>query len=292
MRLWEKPSMNISKLLNLPQMQTFKERSLERTLKKSLNIMEPNAVESLKRYIKSSQSPSGGFIDKAGKADIYYTLFGYFLAEALGLEEILSSVAGFIEVEIEQSIPSGVNLYCEAILAAKSGKKKLLSKSLRKEIKSAQEIKLSKLPVYEMFMNLLTCYYLNDYKGLYRFKKQLPELDEDVSLTCPVISAMLVIRQCFNLPVDRLQKNVMSYYNNHGGFFAGHGTALPDLLSTAVALYALRFSGADISMIKPDCLSFIDSMYCKGGFYGNKLDMEPDIEYTFYGLLALGALAE
>jgi len=284
--------MNISKLLNLPQMQTFKERSLERTLKKSLNIMEPYAVESLKRYIRSSQAPSGGFIDKAGKADIYYTLFGYFLAEALGLEEILSSVAGFIEVEIRQSIPSGVNLYCEAILAAKSGRKKLLSKSLKKEIKSAKDIKLSKQPVYEIFIRLLTCYYLNDCRGFYRLRKQLPELDKDVSLTCPVISAMLVIRQCFNLPIDRLQKNVMLYYNNHGGFFAGRGTTLPDLLSTAVALYALQFSGADLSIIKSDCMGFVGSLYRNGGFYGNELDMEPDIEYTFYGLLALGALAE
>ncbi|MBP8960090.1 MAG: hypothetical protein KBG40_06650 [Bacteroidales bacterium] len=273
-------------------MQTFRERSLERTLKNSLNVMEPYGVENLKGYVRSNQAQSGGFINKAGVADIYYTLFGYFLAEALELKEILSSVAGFVETEIEQSIPSGVNLYCEAILAAKSGKKKLLNKSLRKEIKSAQNIKMSKLPVYEMFMRLLTYYYLNDYKGFYRLKKQLPELDKDVSLPCPVISAMLVIRQCFNLPVDGLQNNVMLYYNNHGGFFAGHGSTVPDLLSTSVALYALRFSDADLSMIKPDCLSFIDSMYCKGGFYGNELDTEPDIEYTFYGLLALGALAE
>jgi hypothetical protein len=45
-------------------------------------------------------------------------------------------------------------------------------------------------------------------------------------------------------------------------------------------------------MIKPDCLDFIDSMFKNGGFGGNVLDQDPDIEYTFYGLIALGSLAD
>ncbi|NSW95909.1 MAG: hypothetical protein HPY62_14460, partial [Bacteroidales bacterium] len=67
---------------------------------------------------------------------------------------------------------------------------------------------------------------------------------------------------------------------------------VPDLLSTAVSLYALNYADSDLTEIRPDCLTFIDNLFMGGGFAGTVFDTEPDIEYTFYGLLALGALAE
>ena len=64
-----------------------------------------------------------------------------------------------------------------------------------------------------------------------------------------------------------------------------------DLLSTAVALYALHFLDADIRIMKPDCLIFIDDLYDNGGFRATKYDSVTDVEYTFYGLLALGSMS-
>lgn len=68
-------------------------------------------------------------------------------------------------------------------------------------------------------------------------------------------------------------------------------TKAADLLSTAVALYSLYFAGADLRKIRPACLDYIDSLFHNGGFSANSIDPDTDIEYTFYGLLALGALA-
>ncbi len=84
----------------------------------------------------------------------------------------------------------------------------------------------------------------------------------------------------------------MSYYSYTGGFKATEAVPVPDLLSTAVALYALDFVGYDLRRIKPECLTFTDSLFTEGGFGSNYLDPEPDIEYTFYGMLALGSLAD
>ena len=83
---------------------------------------------------------------------------------------------------------------------------------------------------------------------------------------------------------------VMSFYRANGGFTALTNAPSTDLLSTAVALFALHFTGCDLRLIRPDCFIFIDGLYRNGGFRANTLDNEIDVEYTFYGLLALGAL--
>ncbi|MCX6853797.1 MAG: hypothetical protein NTV80_02710 [Verrucomicrobia bacterium] len=77
-----------------------------------------------------------------------------------------------------------------------------------------------------------------------------------------------------------------------GGFLAVPGAPLPDLLSTAVALHALSNHPEAIARVKEPCLDFIDSLWsAAGGFHGNWADDTLDPEYTYYGLLALGHLA-
>jgi hypothetical protein len=67
---------------------------------------------------------------------------------------------------------------------------------------------------------------------------------------------------------------------------------MPDLLSTAVALHALDGMQVDLTPFKEPCLDFIDSLWSnEGGFHGYWADDVLDIEYTYYGLLALGHLA-
>jgi len=65
---------------------------------------------------------------------------------------------------------------------------------------------------------------------------------------------------------------------------------MSDLLSTAVALYALRLASVELGDLREACLDFVDSLWSPGGFHGCVADRTPDCEYTFYGLLALGSL--
>ncbi len=78
-----------------------------------------------------------------------------------------------------------------------------------------------------------------------------------------------------------------------GGFCAVPGAPLPDLLSTATALHALAALDRRIpSSIHERCLDFLDSLWsADGGFHGHWADDHLDAEYTFYGLLALGHLS-
>jgi len=74
-----------------------------------------------------------------------------------------------------------------------------------------------------------------------------------------------------------------------GGFVAAPDTPLPDLLSTAVALHALDDLEIPWRQWRETTLDFIDSLWtAEGAFHGSWADDQPDAEYTFYGLVALG----
>lgn len=79
--------------------------------------------------------------------------------------------------------------------------------------------------------------------------------------------------------------------DGRGGYRTALATPTPDLLSTAVALYAERVCAAQALPPLGPQAAYIESLWEQGGFRGHAADATPDIEYTFYGLLALGALA-
>ena len=78
-----------------------------------------------------------------------------------------------------------------------------------------------------------------------------------------------------------------------GGFLAVPGAPLPDLLSTATALHALACLERRVpSKIHERSLDFIDTLWsAEGGFHGHWADDFLDPEYTYYGLIALGHLS-
>ena len=71
-----------------------------------------------------------------------------------------------------------------------------------------------------------------------------------------------------------------------GGFRASEVSPVPDLLSTAVALFTLRL----IEIHPQSAQSFIEAHWLDiGSFAPTLLDEYSDVEYLFYGLLALGS---
>ena len=74
-----------------------------------------------------------------------------------------------------------------------------------------------------------------------------------------------------------------------GGFTAAPDAPIPDLLSTAVSLHALDALDVPWREHRESMLDFIDTLWtAEGAFHGSWADDEPDAEYTFYGLVALG----
>lgn len=278
------------RLLAAPYLKKFEGKSPEKVLKFSLNLLDPGFTAGLRDYVRNSQAQSGGFKDRAGNPDLYYTLFGWFVADALGMKQECSLVWPYVSKEISLKEPEGVYLHCAAVLSAVNGQKKSFRKSYGAKLRQSTAMKDQKL--YGSFLSLISFYYLRDFRGLFRIMQSLRSVTGNDTLPCPVTAASLVLSKSFREPVDKLINVLMSYYDGKGGFRATHSTPLADLLSTAVALYALRFAGWDLREIRPDSLDFADSLFRDGGFSGHPLDPDPDIEYTFYGLLALGSLSD
>ena len=90
------------------------------------------------------------------------------------------------------------------------------------------------------------------------------------------------------VPVDAAEW-LLARRHPAGGFTAAPDAPIPDLLSTAVALHALDALDAPWREHRDSMLDFIDTLWtAEGAFHGSWADDEPDAEYTFYGLVALG----
>lgn len=111
--------------------------------------------------------------------------------------------------------------------------------------------------------------------------------------TTPATAAAVSVLRQLGGRVDRTTVDwLLARAAPEGGFFATAATPLPDLLSTATALHALDGVAEVPAALRQSCLTFVESLRTEdGGYLGLALDEEPDAEYTFYALLALGHLA-
>src|SRR3954468_21877354 len=113
-----------------------------------------------------------------------------------------------------------------------------------------------------------------------------------VGSTNSTAAAIIALTQ-LDLPINQIAGEwLLQRVHPEGGFRASPDAPLPDLLSTATALHALSALQAPLDSIKESCLDFIDTLWTnEGSFHGHWGDDHLDVEYTFYGLLALGNLS-
>jgi len=292
MKFWEKFSTNIYKLAARSRLKKVGPKLLEPVLKKSLSMVDNEMVDEIRSFLISQQTPQGGFADRGGKPDLYYTLFGCYLAEALSATEVMPSLGRYVEEVVLTTELSGVYRYCGAILYAKLIGQDENTEKLRRQIVAELAFSTSKQPDYTGFLGILALYYLEDFKNIQRivnqFKRSFPKVGHH---PCPVVAANTILQAMVGKKSEESIGRLQLFHRANGGFAALKGAPTEDLLSTGVALYALHFLEADLRLIKPDCLNFVDELYEDGGFRSTSADSTTDVEYTFYGLLALGSMS-
>jgi prenyltransferase beta subunit len=267
-------------------------------------------------FLRSQMNPDGGFKDRAGNSDLYYTVFGieglFILREALpleGLESHLKSFGDGADLDI-------VHLACLARCWAMLPSHKLepqARESILKRLESHRSVDggYDATPssafgtIYGCFLVLSAYQDLNaeipNARGVaaciesmraedggYSNQRELP-----MGLTPSTAAAVTLLSQ-LGAPVDpTLGKWLLERAHPEGGFFATPAAPIPDLLSTATALHALAAMKIEInSALRDATLDFIDTLWSsRGAFYGNWDDDILDCEYTWYGLLALGHLS-
>lgn len=283
MKFLETFSKNIFRLFAGKSLTRLRENSIEATLARSVIILDDQTNSEIKSYIKGQQTTMGGFADRGGKSNLYYSLFGLYIAEALEIEEIKPALKGYLINAINTNKLSGIDLKCALILYIKLfGSKKIPASLVKNDHIAAQ---------YSDFINLLAYLYSENYFSLFLIKQKLKKIKPNAGMPCSVLAAGLILQYGSKMHSEDPWEWMNSYYRK-GSFSAFSNIAHGDLLSTGVALYALRFADSNLSIIKPDSLTYLDSLYSEGGFCATSFDEVPDVEYTFYGLLGLGSLSD
>lgn len=274
-----------------------------------------DSADLVRDYLRSCLNPDGGFRDRAGQSDLYYTVFGLEGLLALRADIPTDPVIGYLRRHHDGEHLDFIHLGCLArCWAAMPSDQKATApaEAILRRIEAfrstdggyAGEPGQADGTVYGCFIalgayqdldrelpnpdGLLACVdRLKADDGGYANQQDVP-----LGLTPATAAAVTLLRQLHQPVPSHLADWLLARCRPEGGFFATPMAPIPDLLSTATALHALSGLHASIEAIREPCLDFIDSLWTsQGGFHGTWMDDTLDSEYTYYGLLALGHLS-
>jgi len=264
-----------------------------------------NRAESVVKFIMGRVNEDGGFNDRSGRSDLYYTVFGVEALLALGVdiprEKITSYLAQFEHAQSLDFVHLACLVRCWANLScpieADPGAPGHIARRIEKHL-------AGHVTIYECFLAL--CAYQDlgieisskktflDCIGSHRTADggYANEAGIEIGAT-PVTAAAVTTLHNLNEPVpDSAIDWLLSCIGPEGGFCVVPQVATADLLSTATALHGLSVTGRPLVDIRQRCLDFIDGLWDgSGGFCGSSADKTSDCEYTYYALLAMGHLS-
>jgi prenyltransferase beta subunit len=268
----------------------------------------------VRAYVTGELNPDGGFRNRGGDSDLYYTVFGLqtlvALQEAMPTDTVIPFLQRFGCGESLDFVHLGCLARCWAMMPAESRPPDMAG-TLASHLEQYRtpEGGYHASPGAEHGTAYHAFLALSAYQDL-----QIPPPEPDRIAgsvralraadggfanepgreqgSTPATAAAVALIRHLELPAVSGLADWLRARCREGGFFASPSAPMPDLLSTATALHALTSIGASLGDIRESCLDFIDSLWTsRGAFFGTWADEEPDCEYTFYGLLALGHLA-
>ncbi len=260
-------------------------------LKNGFEALDTETRQEITVFIKNNLHYSGAFSDRAGNPDLYYSLFGLWLCRASNQNELLDGLLGYVQEEKKKQLPSPIEELAAHLIEAeleKEKKKKSVFQIVKSVLQKGKSIDLS----YQFFFLALAIDAVGKYKGVFFLLARIwlrfyhPKGD----LPCSLQAALVYARKTVGLKTKKLSELILPYSVESGGFRSFKGIETADMLSTGVALFVLKETDFDLRIIAPANLDFIQQNYDSGAFLSGDGDLTKDMEYTFYGLLALGSL--
>lgn len=275
-------------------------------LENALALLDEQGREEVLQFILSSQNEDGGFRDRGQSSDLYYSLFGLLILRALeknGTEhtvnhlpvvtDSLLKLKLFTQRQSTQKVPGFIERCCLVLLQTELKSKKLIRFSSMVSLgrsfwKERTSINLS----YRSFVLFLTLDAVLPIASIITRPagRMMEQTTVNEHSPCSEVAAKVFLNKMMHKENSSEVALLHSFAAPTGGFKAFNHLQRADMLSTAVALFALRYAEADLRLIKPATLDFIQSNYSAGAFLSGDDDQTEDVEYTFYGLLALGVL--
>ena len=274
-------------------------------------VLGVEASELVAGFLRAHQNPDGGFQDREGRSDLYYTVFGLDGLAALQVPLPLERVAGYLRSFGDGDGLDFVHTCCLARLwawfpeAERPGT--LLGRIEGWRTADGGYHPRKGAPRTSAYGAMLAGAAYLDWKrrpprswklasGLRRLRtsdggwSNEPGMAEGT--TTATAAAVAFFRHARLTPPAELGAWLLAQIHPQGGFKAFPRAPMPDLLSTAVAVHALDGLQVDYSPFKEALLDFVDTLWsADGGFHGHWADDALDVEYTYYGMLALGHLS-
>jgi hypothetical protein len=274
-----------------------------------------DSADTVATFLRGEQNPDGGFRDRAGQSDLYYSVFGLdgliALRSDLPVGAVQGYLRGFKDGEGLDFVHLGCLARCWAALPVAQRVEAPVDRLLaRIENHRSKDGGYSPVPghadgtLYACFvatgayqdlgrqqpepLRMLDCVRrLEAADGGYANQRDMP-----LGLTPSTAAAVTLLRHLGEPLPPALGDWLLARCRPEGGFFATPVAPLPDLLSTATALHALSSMHVSLDPIREPCLDFLDSLWTnRGAFHGTWADDALDCEYTYYALLALGHLS-
>jgi len=274
-----------------------------------------DATQLIEGFLRSKLTPEGGFADRQGKPDLYYTVFGIEGLLAIQAAIPRDAMAAFVTSFSDGEGLDFVHLCSLARCAGNLG-----GAGMPDEVKAALAARVEAyrtgdggyhgtpnkakgstygallawgaysdlgmaMPEQDLLLSSVQSLQLPD--GSFTNEPGIPQ-----GTTTATAAATTLCRHLGSAPGGQTADWLLRQMHPGGGFLATPGAPLPDLLSTATALHALDSLEVSLNPLRESCLDFVDSLWSAGGgFHGHWADDDLDVEYTSYGLLALGHLS-
>lgn len=276
-------------------------------LNRGKNLLGEEATADLSNFIKSQMLPDQSFMDKSGKSDVYYTLFGWMLCWILNINQDNKKMKNYLlhlnEEELDLVHYTAFKR-CELIRSLMNNGK--LITGIRtvhgQKMKQLTDFKLvphndTNAPYTQFIWMTLqedtgnkNKDWVNTIKSLSAYKAEnggyLNTKDGVTATTNATVAALSIIGQLSDYHTSSDVYYLKDLQKESGGFAAAESSPVPDLLSTATALFTLY---GYQQRAKFSAMNFIEAHWSEsGGFVATILDDKSDVEYCFYGLLALG----
>lgn len=275
-----------------------------------------DSTDLVREFFRRQITNEGGACDRAGRPDLYYTIFALAGLQALEVPVPVERVEAYLRTHGEGGGLDFVHVSALARCWASIGLERMphgLDRALLQRIEEFRKAdggyegdpNFAHGTAYGAFVALGAYQDLGhkppDVIQLIRALKRLESADgawsnlpgAKVGALNATAGAVTLITH-LGFPVNAAVGDwVFAQAHPQGGFRAVPGAPIPDLLSTATALHALAALERRVpSGIHERCLDFVDSLWnAEGGFHGHWADEFLDAEYTYYGLLALGHLS-
>lgn len=229
------------------------------TLRRGARCLSAEARQHVCLFMESQRQGNDTFINRGGKTDFYYTMFGWMLCYALSIP----TDPEHRKACLQSACVSQDDILYQTVLHLCRLLDRLLSLPCIM-LSSVALLMADDAPLRQFFVS-----YQHRGRG-------------QGTNACAVQLALA------SKPAPEVVSRLLALQHESGGFVAHEGAGMPDMLSTAVALFALRLHHISPSY---DAVPFVEAHWQEdGSFAATLLDVHGDVEYEFYGLLALGSL--